>query len=352
MKRPNFPLGYSPSLDGARGLMTLTVIAAHLQYHWYPGAILFMDTFFVMSAYLITSLLLKDWEEAGRIDFRRFYLRRIYRLFPALLAMLAVYTVVLAFLDRPFRQELKAVGAALFYAMNWARAYAWDMSPYLGHTWSLSIEEQFYAVWPLLCLGLLRVRRNTAVPAIAALVAIALATMAWRHILASQGASPMRLYNGTDVRVDALSLGCALAFALRDRHGAAARTFGAISPVAAPLISLGLFLVGFSVGWEDRRWYLWQSSLCVILSTVLVGCLVARRDTLIHRIYEWRPAVFLGRICYGLYVWHFPILMLMEDYWRLPVEVRLAVGVPLTVACAVASYYWIELPLMRRRPGG
>ncbi|HVN35413.1 MAG TPA: acyltransferase, partial [Casimicrobiaceae bacterium] len=143
MERPRFPLGYSASLDGARGLMTITVIAAHLDPDWYPGAIIFMDTFFIISGYLITSLLLKDWFELGRIRFARFYLRRIYRLYPALVLMLAAYLIVAALFLRPFEPALRAVGAALFYMMNWARAFDWDISTHLGHAWSLSIEEQF-----------------------------------------------------------------------------------------------------------------------------------------------------------------------------------------------------------------
>ena len=104
-----FPLGYSASLDGARGLMTLGVLAAHLHYHWYPGAIIFMDTFFIMSSYLITSLLIKDRETTGTVNFRRFYERRIRRLLPALLAMLAVYTVAVLALGRPWLPEARAI---------------------------------------------------------------------------------------------------------------------------------------------------------------------------------------------------------------------------------------------------
>lgn len=268
MERPRFPLGYSASLDGARGLMTITVIAAHLDPDWYPGAIIFMDTFFIISGYLITSLLLKDWFELGRIRFARFYLRRIYRLYPALVLMLAAYLIVAALFLRPFEPALRAVGAALFYMMNWARAFDWDISTHLGHAWSLSIEEQFHVCWPPLCL------------------------------------LPLRL------------------------------------------------LFGFHANHFDREWYLWQSSLCVGLSTVLVACLAARKDTLAHRLYEWAPAVFLGRICYGLYLWHYPILALMETRWNLPLEIRLLVGVPAALALATLSYKFVELPLMRLRPGG
>ncbi len=352
MQRPHFPLGYSPSLDGARGLMTITVIVAHLEYRWYPGAIIFMDTFFIMSGYLITSLLIKDWRENARINLYRFYIRRIYRLFPALLLMLSVYAVVAYFLTRPYGAELKAIFSALFYVMNWGRAFSWDMSTYLGHTWSLSIEEQFYAVWPLLCLFLLWVGRARFRFMVCLLTLIGLASMLWRYQLAVQGAPVYRMYNGTDVRLDGLSFGCALAFLVNDRNSFSARAASYVSPILAPLLSLGLFVFGFQASYEDRQWYLWQSSVCVLLSTVLVACLVVRRDTMIHHLYEWKPAVFLGRICYGLYIWHFPILVLMEDYWKTSLGARILVGVPLTFLCAILTYYYVELPLMKRRPGG
>lgn len=100
-QKREFPLGYSASLDGARGLMTLGVLAAHLHYYWYPGAIIFMDTFFLMSSYLITSLLIKDKDAQGAVNFRRFYERRVRRLFPALFAMLAVYALAVWVLGRP-----------------------------------------------------------------------------------------------------------------------------------------------------------------------------------------------------------------------------------------------------------
>jgi len=352
MERPRFPLGYSASLDGARGLMTITVIAAHLDPDWYPGAIIFMDTFFIISGYLITSLLLKDWFELGRIRFARFYLRRIYRLYPALVLMLAAYLIVAALFLRPFEPALRAVGAALFYMMNWARAFDWDISTHLGHAWSLSIEEQFYVCWPPLCLLLLRREGKRTWPPVAVLIAIGVASMAWRHALAETGAPVYRLYNGTDVRLDALTFGCALGFLLHDGASRVARLARAIAPVAAPAVSLGLFLFGFHANYFDREWYLWQSSLCVGLSTVLVACLAARKDTLAHRLYEWAPAVFLGRICYGLYLWHYPILALMETRWNLPLEIRLLVGVPAALALATLSYKFVELPLMRLRPGG
>ncbi len=344
-RQREFPLGYSASLDGARGLMTLGVLAAHLHYYWYPGAIIFMDTFFVMSSYLITSLLIKDQDKEGQINFRRFYERRIRRLFPALLAMLVVYTAVILWLGRPRELEFRGIVATLFYFMNWARAFEWPMSPYLGHAWSLSIEEQFYVLWPLVFARLARGSKRWLRWTLG-LIALALVSAAWRSWLASHGASDARLYNGTDVRLDGLCLGAALAFY---------RRAGAPVPRAAlarltPLVAVVLFVWGFSASYYDRAWYLWQSQVCMLLSLLLVAGLVLGARTVLHPLLEAPPAVFLGRICYGLYIWHHPIFLIMEDHLKLDLTTRVLFGLPATFVAAILSYYLIELPFMSRPP--
>ena len=354
VRQREFPLGYSASLDGARGLMTLGVLAAHLHYYWYPGAIIFMDTFFLMSSYLITSLLIKDQDAAGRVDFRRFYERRVRRLFPALLAMLLVYTAAILWLGRPRTPEFRAIGATLFYFMNWARAFEWPMSPYLGHAWSLSIEEQFYALWPLLftLLILLLGRRGGGrwLSMAALLVTLAIASAAWRWWLATQDAGFARLYNGTDVRLDGLCLGAALAFYRRAHaDGLPPRLCSALG-WATPPVAAVLFVWGFSASYYDRAWYLWQSQLCMALSLLLVAGLVLGRRSWLHPLLEARPTVFLGSICYGLYIWHHPIFLIMEDHLKLGLATRVMVGLPLTFAVAILSYHLIELPFMTRKP--
>lgn len=347
MRQREFPLGYSASLDGARGLMTLGVLAAHLHYHWYPGAIIFMDTFFIMSSYLITSLLIKDRETTGTVNFRRFYERRIRRLLPALLAMLALYAVAVLALGRPWAPEARAIVASLFYFMNWARAFEWPMSPYLGHAWSLSIEEQFYALWPLLFVLLMRWRAHPGRLALL-LAAAAAASAGWRWWLAVDGASLARLYNGTDVRLDGLCLGAALAFVRRGCAWAGDPRVRRALQLALPPIALLLFVWGFSASYYDRQWYLWQSQVCMLLSTLLVAGLVLCDRTLLHPLFEASPTVFLGKICYGLYIWHHPIFLIMEDHLKLDLAVRVAVGLPLTFAVAILSYHFIELPFISR----
>jgi len=343
----SFPLGYSPSLDGARGLMTLGVVSAHLQYSWYPGAVIFMDTFFVMSSYLITSILCRSYTAGGRVNFGRFYARRARRLLPGLLVMLLVYAATVVLLRRPWEAELKAIAAATFYYMNWARAFKWPMSGSLSHTWSLAIEEQFYILWPLL-FALVMYLRSRPVIIIGSLIAVAVLSSAWRFALAADGADIMRLYNGTDVRLDGLSLGAALAFAMHGRHGRfpapLIRAFDWVTPAAGGV----LFVAGFYLSFYDRNWYLWQSQICVVLSTLLVAGLVISPRTILHPLLESAPAVFLGTICYGVYIWHYPIFVIMENRLGIGLAMRVALGVPLVLVVATMSYYWIELPFISR----
>lgn len=138
------------AFDGLRGIMVIFAFLGHVNYDVFSGPVIFMDTFFIMSSFLITRLLLKDWKGHGRINFKEFYIRRAKRLFPALLVVTAATTAVTYFYwERGFSQMLH-VAAALFYFTNWIRAFDIPYDYYLGHTWSLSIEEQYYLVWPVL----------------------------------------------------------------------------------------------------------------------------------------------------------------------------------------------------------
>lgn len=343
-----YPLGYHPALDGLRGVMTLGVLAAHIQLVWFPGAIVFMDTFFIMSAYLITALLLKDFARHGRIDFANFFKRRIRRLFPAFYAMLAVFTLAAWLLLPDFTGHLKQVVVAGLYVSNWTRAFDVQMPAWLGHTWSLSIEEQYYLIWPFVLTLLLRFFGIGSKTLLMVLLA-AMLFAAWRAHLVLEGASIVRLYNGTDTRADALLLGCALGIALRlpsIRDHAGFTKMCAL--LAGPIVILFVFL-GSWLSWEWRWPYQWGNLLFSLCSVTLIAALVGPHRTWVHALFEIAPAVFLGRICYGLYLWHFPIYNFMRFHFQLADVWLVCVGVPLTFACAVASYYWIERPLLRRK---
>jgi len=345
-ENPNhYPLGYRPALDGLRGTMTLGVLATHLRETWVPGSFVYMDTFFIMSAYLITALLLKGWQREGRIHYARFYYRRVLRLFPANYAMLLAFALAAWLLLDDVAGHLKQIAVAGLYVSNWTRAFDVPMPQFLGHTWSLSIEEQYYLLWPLLLTGLLKafgLRLRTAV--IVGLLALGFAL--WRSWLTLDGASIARLYNGTDTRADALLLGCALGIALalpQVREHRWVQTFLAAS--AVPLV-LVLVIAGFSLQWEMRWMYAGGSFVFSLASTLLVGALALPRLTLAHRLFSLSPLVFLGRICYGLYLWHFPVYNVLRIAFGFDIWGVALIGVPLTFAFAIASYVWIERPFL------
>lgn len=343
---PNaYPLGYSPALDGLRGTMTLGVLAAHIRESWCPGAFVYMDTFFLMSAYLITALLIKGWRREGRIGFARFYWRRALRLFPANYAMLAAFTVAAWLLLDDFGGHLRQVLVAALYVSNWTRAFEVEMPAFLGHTWSLSIEEQYYLLWPLLLSLLLRhIGLNGR--AVLVVLGAALAFAAWRSWLTFDGASIPRLYNGTDTRADALLLGCALGMALAlpgVREHAGVQRWAA--RLALPALA-ALLVAGWTLQWEMRAMYAGGSFVFSLVSCTLVAALVLPTATIAHRVFSAAPLVFLGRICYGLYLWHFPVYNVMRFGFEAGELALVLVGIPLTFALAIASWLWIERPFL------
>lgn len=356
--------GRWPALDGMRGLMTIAVFLAHVSYSWLPGAILFMDSFFMMSSFFITRLLMKDWYRKGRIDYRAFYVRRIKRLYPALVLMVVpVAAFAVLYLGHGPRQLLN-VFATLFYFNNWLRAFEIPHENYLGHTWSLSIEEQYYLVWPALFgLGLWLAARcqQRAVESSARtidlrvwvplLVAVAAGCMAWRSWLAVSGASWMRMYNGTDMRLDSLALGAllALVFDTRPVQVACERL---ARPWLVWLMILGMLLGAVKANVQAPAWYAWQQPLFVLLSLALIMSFLKTPTGWGLRLAFQNPvSLYLGAICYGVYLWHYPLIhfasLLFEPAkWQYVVTCG-----PLALALASLSYHWVELPALNGQRG-
>lgn len=344
-----YPLGYNPGLDGLRGTATLCVLAAHLDISWCPGAFLYMDMFFVMSAYLITSLLLKRWAKTGSVGFGTFYLRRVLRLFPANYAMILTFVVV-AFLVLPnFRWQLREGATAATYVSNWIRAFELPATGFLGHTWSLAVEEQFYLVWPVLLTLVLRIT-GLRMRLVALLGLLALGFAGWRSWMAFHGASEARLFNGTDMRGDALLIGCALGVALaipRVRQSASLQRFAKV--LALPSFAV-LVVGGIMLDQHDRAVYAGISLFFTLSSACLITALVLPQQTITHLIFRSPPLVLLGRICYGLYIWHYPIYMVFRFRFGVTDPVLLGIiGIPLTFAAALLSWRYIESPFLKAK---
>src|SRR6266700_616906 len=346
-----YPLGYVAAHDGMRGLMTLGIVIAHVSYRMVHGAVLYIDVFFAASDYYITSLLLRDIEKRGRIDYGAFYRRRFARLLPPLLAMLAVYLLFSWLFRPPFTSALARAAIVLSYISNYWYVFDPKGIEDLGHTWTLSTEEQFYILWPVTFALLVR-RLGVTWRLVLAIGAIGAAIWAWRVLLIFQGADWSRLYTAFDTRADALMGGCALAVILKlvppGKYPALDRLWPRL---AWPLLlywGAVTFLFWPATG-PSYNYYYFGSILCGVIPGALALTMLTRSSgTICHRIFERPEAIFLGRIFYGIYLWHLPILNFMDSYgieWRY----RLLLGLPLSIAFATLSYAYLERRFLRRR---
>jgi len=349
-----YPLGYAPGLDGLRAVITLAVVLSHIRVKLAPGAAFSLDIFFTMSGYFITALLLRDWTQYRRIRFGAFYRRRFARILPPFVAMVAAY-LAFAWLFLPdFRASLTESALALAYLTNLWRAHllpwiAPVQTPYLAHTWSLAIEEQFYLVWPCLLLLLLR-GLGLGWRLLAAILILAVALWAWRILLTWQGAPSQRLYNGTDTRADALMIGCALAVWLRvapaELHGRLARRLASAAWPLLLLLGGAIFLFGPD---SKTAFYHYAGSnlLGALPAAAVIVILIRPERTILHRVFELPWLIFLGRIFYAIYLWHFPIVAVMNWQYGLPAGVRTLIALPLIFLLSVLSYALIERHFMR-----
>jgi peptidoglycan/LPS O-acetylase OafA/YrhL len=349
---PTARIPHLKALDGLRGLALVGVLLFHADGAL-PGGYLGVDLFFVLSGFLITSLLLGEFYETGRIDLYAFWVRRCRRLFPALLSLMPVIAIYGRYFARA--EELQALRsealASLAYVANWYAIFAqrsyWQLfqspSP-LEHTWSLAIEEQFYLVWPLLAVLVLKRGGRRAMLALSLLLSVA--SMAAMLLLFSPG-DTSRVYLGTDTRMVAVLLGAALATVLPPGTtwpAARVRNLDVLGVVAA---------AGLSVAWlrlrgTDAFLYrggLWLTELFVL---VLIACAVMDRQSLVARALSVRPLRILGTISYGVYLWHWPVNVLFNaerlQLHGLPLQtLRLAI----TFAIAGLSYRFLERPIRR-----
>jgi peptidoglycan/LPS O-acetylase OafA/YrhL len=326
-------LGYRSALDGVRGLAILPVVSLHAFGLPKEGG-LGVDLFFVLSGFLITTLLLEEFAEAGCVSLRRFYRRRAARLLPALGALL----VVAAFAARHLSDWL-AIAFAGTYTLNIAAA----SQPYghfggvLGHLWSLAAEEQFYLLWPpLLVLCLRRGRPHLARLLLLLICAVAIERLA----LALQGAGIARLYFAPDAHADPILVGCLFAVLWRSGRVAPSRMAG---PIAMLLVVTGYLTLDRSGGLLFATPVRTAFAIaCAVMIVSAVG------GGTINHILEFRPLTFLGRISYSLYLWHWPVLVWAGAAVGDHHPIRTAFVVPVVFAIATASYYGVERPLRAR----
>ncbi|MCU0267654.1 MAG: acyltransferase [Acidimicrobiales bacterium] len=358
-----FELRHVPALDGLRGAAVAGVLAfhgGHLQ-----GGFLGVDLFFVLSGFLITSLLVAEDRRTGGIGLRRFWGRRARRLLPALFGVLggvALYAMVFA-----SPGELDAIRAdavsTVFYVANWHAIAAgngyWDLyaapSP-LEHVWSLAIEEQFYLVWPLVVLGVLAVGRRAArgrddlgqVLLLACAVAGALASTWWMATLHTPGEDPSRVYLGTDTRLTGILSGAALAIVLA-RWGHVRGRVGRWALEVVAVAAAGFLAWAWSTTSGSDDW-LYQGGFlaCALAVVALLGSVSHPTAGPLSRVLSVAPLRSLGLISYGLYLWHWPVFITLRreevaNGWTL-----FALQVGVSLAFALVSYRYLEQPIRQR----
>ena len=352
---------YMPGLDGLRAVAVLAVIAFHLGYGWAPGGLLGVGVFFTLSGYLITDILLAQLQR-GHIRLGRFWLARARRLLPALFLMLVVVAAwVTVFGPAQPRQFRDAVLANAVYVGNWQLIFG-DVSYFarfappgpLNHLWSLAIEEQFYLLWPfLLVLGVKLVRevptRAGLRPRLALLtIGLAVVSAVLMVVLYRPSLDPSRVYYGTDTRAFELLFGAALAMVWPSRELNRGISAGARNLLDGLGIA-GLAAIGLMF-WRTDQYssFLYRGGFVVLsVATVLTVAALAHPACRLGVALGWRPLRWIGIRSYGIYLWHFPIIVLTTPGGVAAgaEPVRELLQVAATLAVAALSWRFVEEPI-------
>ena len=343
-----------PALDGVRALAVAGVVTYHVGADWLPGGFLGVDLFFVLSGFLITGILLGQIDRTGRIGFGEFFTRRARRLLPALYLMLVAVCAWSFFVAAPDEiGDLRGAAlAALFYVANWffiltGQSYFADMlgpSP-VEHTWSLAIEEQYYLVWPLLLL--LLVRKASPRWIVAVIAALILASVVLMAVTYDAG-DPSVAYFGTFTRIHELLVGALLAW-LAHRG----LTLPARGQWTGWVALVGVLAMMATVSDVSSFYYRGGSLLfCAVVAWLLLSLGTGTAGRGPAGLFALKPLVWIGLISYGIYLWHWPLIL-----WLTPVRTGLdglalaALRIGLTVTVAAASYYVVERPIRRGTVG-
>ncbi len=346
-------LGYHAGLDGLRGLALVAIIIYHSQVGWAPGAFLSVSTFFTLSGFLITSLLLVEHLRTGRISLKNFWNRRLRRLMPA--ATVAIVVIIFgAWVFGDSSQLARMRGdslGALGYLANWRFIAAGDAygatfaspSPFT-HFWTLAIEEQFYLILPALVTAVLAVGSGSRRALAAVLGGLVIASLIWAHVLLGRDVALDRLYWGTDVRVVEFLAGSLLAIAWSYRPTPFTGIYRHVVDAVSSLALIAMLALWATAHFDSPVVY--RGGLAAYSSltlAVIIG--VLQPGSAVQRVLAFRPLAWVGVVSYGAYLAHFPILTWLEANSRWTPPTRLFVAFPMTLAVAGISSKYLERPI-------
>lgn len=306
-----------------------------------------MDVFFVISGFLITLILHRNLQRTGTLQLAKFWKRRVLRLYPALLVVVGTSVLWAAFFVDDMSPIFRDAGETLLYVSNWSKLYNYYYPSIFGHTWSLSIEEQFYLLWPLLLLVVLRLGLYWR--GILVLALMALSVIAWRVFLVVDAAPWSRLYYALETRMDAFVVGGLLAFGWQAWSFKWARhTWVHFAMYGGAIALLGMVILGRP---REINYFIWQQSLVLLLSAATILLLASPRVSLLQQFLASKPCVALGVRCYSVYLWHWPIIWLLLGSAELDKITLLLIVVPLTLLLSALTYRYIEAPMLSKRIG-
>jgi peptidoglycan/LPS O-acetylase OafA/YrhL len=344
-----FHLGYRPALDGLRGVAILAVMTTHARASGWAGDV-GVDIFFVLSGFLITALLIDEWDRVSSISLRRFYARRGLRLLPALMAMLAVVVIWHCLTKSQVAPRTALDGLiALFYSSNWM--FALDIRQpvhVFAHTWTLSIEEQFYVWWPIMLILVLR--RCSAPGSLLHWVMLGMFILLVERVVLFAG-MPRGAYNwlsyATDARADTLLMGCVAAIILCSKPIPRDGKLSATLKYSAWLIAIpGLILIGIPAAQSAGFSAIGMHIAIAFFAVVILLEAVISQAGMLAWLLSRRWLVYVGKISYGLYLWHYPIFCEVQARkWPLRFEFVIELG--LTILATMTSFYLIERPALR-----
>ena len=354
---------YLPSIDSLRALAVLAVIIYHVDVNYLPGGFLGVDLFFVLSGYLISSLIIKEYRKTGSLNLYNFYIRRARRLLPAVYFMITVGLVVMVLFNEVLlrKSHLDAIFGYIYSSNWWYIFHKLDYFDSFGaqspfkHLWSLAIEEQFYMIFPLLFLlvnrkkkskdGTYKLNKNF-LYVILGLILVSLIA----HILLFDINNISRIYFGTDTRAFSLLVGVvgAILYPMERLHAKVTLQQNMVYSVVS-LVSIAT-LITVMIYTSEYNTLLYRGGfLLVAILGLIVIISSGKQHTLMSRLLSFKPVVFIGKISYSLYLWHFPVLVLTTPVSEIgnPNIIFVILRVILTFILATASYVFVETPIRK-----